>query len=223
LKINIQKWTRVIPCLIAVVLILLVSVVPARAATFTGEWTFNANVSAPTWETISITFVSNGVTYTQMVYESYSEAYEVPLIKFKSDTESRPAIYWRNGQTYFTDINFRYIDFNGVQSNMSDVFSNWMFSNAQQGRITLESEAAGNIKDNIDDAAGRLEDVNKVWDDFPEPSLVGDEYDFLVGQRPEYQKYMNFWQVAWQNSTLYEMMLALGGLMLASYLVFAGK
>lgn len=223
MKSKLNRFSRAIPCLIVVCLVIFVSVLPAYAATFSGDWTFDKDISMPTWDSVSITFVSNGVTYTQMVYESYSEAYEVPLIKFKSDTDSRPAIYWRDGKTFFTDAEFQYVTFSGLQLNMGDVFSNWMFANAQQGRITLESEAAGNIKDNIDDAAGRLEDVNKVWDDFPEPSLVGDEYDFLVGQRPEYQKYMNFWQVAWQNSTLYEMMLALGGLMLASYLVFAGK
>lgn len=223
MKINIQKVMRAIPCFLAVVLVLLVSVAPAYAATFTGEWTFNKNIATPTWTDVSITFTTNGVTYTQMVYESYSEAYEVPLITFKSDTATRPAIYWRNGVTYFTDPAFQYITFTGFQVNQGNEFTNWMYSSAQPGRITPESEAAGQIKDNVDDAAGRLEDANEFWDELPQPTLSGEEFGFLLNERPEYQDFIDTWHVFWNNTILSQMMLILGGLMLTSFLLFAGK
>lgn len=223
MKINIQKLTRVIPCLITIIFVLVLSAAPAFAYTFTGDWTFNKNITPPAWESVSITFTSNGVTYNRMVYEEYSEAYMVPLITFKSDTASRPAIYWRDGSTYFTDPDFQYIKFTGFQLDMNSVFSNWMLSSAQQGLITPDSEQAGQIKDNVDDAAGRLEDANDIWDQLPEPTLSGHEYDFLITTRPEYLQFLSFFQTAWSNSTLYEMMLVLGGLMLASFLIFAGK
>lgn len=223
MKINIQKWTRVIPCLITIVLVLFASVVPAFAYTFTGDWTFNKNITPPAWESVSITFTSNGVTYNRMIYEEYSEVYMVPLITFKSDTASRPAIYWRDGTTYFTDPDFQYIKFTGFQFDMNFVFSNWMLSSAQQGLITPDSEQAGQIKDNVDDAAGRLEGANDIWEQLPEPTLSGDEFGFLLGERPEYKSFMSGWQVLWNNSTLAQMMMVLGGLLVTSFLIFAGK
>lgn len=223
MKINIQKWTRAIPCFLAVVFVLLVSVAPASAATFTGDWTFDKNISMPTWDSVSITFVSNGVTYSQMVYESFSEAYEVPLITFKSDTASRPAIYWRDGNTFFTDAEFQYVTFSGFQSDMSDVFSNWMFANAQQGHITADSSAAEDAENNVDNALGNLDGVTDELDRVPQPDIDADSY---VPGEMQGQAYLNFvdaLKVFWDNSLLTTFAGSLSGMILLSYVLFAGK
>ena len=219
LRILLKKFIRIIPCFFTIVLVLIASVVPASAATFTGEWTLNDNVATPSWLTVSISFESNGTSYTGMTYETYNEAYMVPVIKYGSNV----AVYWRDGQTFFMRPEYRYLNFTGFQLDMNDVFSNWMLSSARKGRITADSEQAGQIKDNVDDAAGRLEDANDIWDQLPEPTLSGDEFGFLLGERPEYKSFMSGWQVLWNNSTLAQMMMVLGGLLVTSFLIFAGK
>lgn len=221
MEINTKKWTRVIPCFLTVALVLLVSVVPAFAQdwTFYNKWTFNDDLDTPTWTSVNISFSSNGTEYTTMTYESFNEAYQVPVIKFGSNV----AIFWRDGTSHFMREAFQFIDFGGFGTTQSSPFTEWFLANAKVGTITPESEQAGQIKDNIDDAAGRLEDSNNIFESLPEPTLSGHEFDFLIGQYPEYQQFMNFWQVCWNNSTMYEIILVLGGLMLASYLIFAGK
>lgn len=219
MKLNIQKVLRAVPCFLAVVLVLAACVIPASAVYVNNFYTLNTTLSEPTWSSFNFGFVSGDVSFSRISYESYNEAYMVPVIKY----DNKVAIYWRDGKSYFMQPEYQFLDFGAFGVDLQSAFYLWLAANARFGYITQDDDKAGQIKDNVDNAADSLEDANNIWDSLPEPTLSGDEFDFLILDRIEWNHLSQFLQLTWQSSTVYEMTLVLGGLLLASFLIFAGK
>lgn len=97
-------------------------------ATIKGVWVLKSIVTTPSFNAEYCSFISNGVSYTNLGYSSYDSEYDRAVLKYGSTV----VYYFDSGFDQWLNEAYRTVDFGETEQSVSDTFYSWFTANAAQ-------------------------------------------------------------------------------------------